>query len=125
MLGTNDLKVRFNKTPSEIAIGVATLIQVIQEDASRSNSEAPDIILISPPPILSDLRGWDAMFEGGYDKSRMLAKEFEQVAEANQVFFLDAGSHVSCNANDGFHIDDLAANVLGNAVADLVIENWG
>lgn len=124
MLGTNDLKVRFQRTASDIALGMASLVQVIREDAFRSDIEVPEIVLVSPPPILPDLRGWDEMFEGGYEKSQQLADGYMKIAEMQGVGFLDAGEHAHCSTLDGFHIDDENATKLGKALAKMVQERW-
>lgn len=124
MLGTNDLKVRFNKNASEIALGLAALVQEIREDAFRSSAEPPEIVLVSPPPILDDLRGWDCVFEGGWEKSQELAGEVIKVAEAHGVGYLNAGDHAECSEKDGFHIDRHSAQGLANAIAEMIKERW-
>ena len=124
MLGTNDLKTRFQKTATEIALGMAALVQDIREDAFRSNTEPPAILLVAPPPILNDLQGWDCVFEDGYEKSQKLADEYLNIAEAQSVGFLNAGDHASCSVKDGFHIDSIGAVGIGQAIAEMINEQW-
>lgn len=118
MLGTNDLKVRFNKTAGEIAMGVGALVIDIKGMPAGHDGEQPEIIIVSPPPILADLKGWDSVFEGGLEKSRRLAAEYERIAEAQDVHFFDAGSVVDSSEVDGFHLDREAHAVLANALAE-------
>jgi len=120
MLGTNDLKARFQSTAHDIGLGMAALVGDIREVAFRTSAEVPEIILVSPPPILRDLRTWEKVFEGGFEKSKNLASEYAQVAKAQGVGFLNAGDHTSCSPIDGFHIDDTGAKSLGMAVGDLI-----
>jgi lysophospholipase L1-like esterase len=124
MLGTNDLKVRFAKPASEIAMGVRVLIEDIKSLDVGRNGRSPEILLVSPPPIREDLRGWEPVFAGGYQKSLELAREYESVADATEVHFFDAGSVVSSTADDGFHLDLEGHAILGRAMCEQ-IENIG
>ncbi len=117
MLGTNDLKARFQKTVSEIAIGFAALVQDIREDASRSSTGVPFIVLVSPPEIRPDLRGLESVFEGGYEKSQQLADQIEAVATNLGVGYVNGGKHAVCSELDGFHIDSEGAAGIGAALA--------
>lgn len=120
MLGTNDLKIRFNKPVGEIAMGVSALIGDIKQVAPGRDAEVPQIILVSPPPILEDLRGWESVFQGGYEKSLRLAEEYANVAEVHGVAFFDAGSVAKSSQTDGFHLDVESHKALGLALADEV-----
>ena len=120
MLGTNDLKARFQKNVSEIALGLAALVQEIREDAFRSSTEVPYTILVSPPEIRSDLRDWACVFEGGYEKSQQLADQIETVATALGVGYVNGGRHAVCSEADGFHIDSKGAAGIGTALAELL-----
>lgn len=117
MLGTNDLKARFNKPASEIAMGVRALIDDIKS-LNVGRAGTPEILLVAPPPILKDLRGWEPVFAGGYEKSLALAREYEAVADSMEVHFFDAGSVVTSTPLDGFHLDLDAHRVLGLALAE-------
>lgn len=120
MLGTNDLKARFQSTAHDISLGMAALVGDIREVAFRTSTEVPEIILVSPPPILRDLGAWDKVFEGGFEKSKNLASEYAHVAKAQGVGFLNAGDHAICSPIDGFHIDDTGAKSLGTAIGNLI-----
>lgn len=117
MLGTNDLKVRFQKPASEIAMGVGALVSDIKSMPVGIDGKTPEIMIISPPPILTDLKGWDSVFDGGRKKSLQFAKEFERIADAQEVHFYDAGSIVASSEVDGFHLDIPAHKTLGEAIA--------
>lgn len=120
MLGTNDLKIRFNKPASEIAMGMGVLVQDIKSMAAGVGGREPEIMLISPPPILEDLRGWDAIFEGGRQKSLKLAQEYARVADSNEVHFFDAGTVATSSTVDGFHLDAPEHGKLGRAIAEAI-----
>lgn len=120
MLGTNDLKVRFGKPASEIAMGMAALVQDIKDMKAGIALRVPEIMIVSPPPILENLKGWEPVFAGGREKSLQLAAEYERVADACEVHFFDAGSVAESSAMDGFHLDRDNHRLLGMALAEAV-----
>lgn len=120
MLGTNDLKVRFNQPPSEVAMGIGCLVHDIKELTPGPGGSVPEIMIVSPPPMLDDLKEWESVFSGGQVKSRRLALEFEIIADSLEVHFFDAGSVVTCSPADGFHLDAEAHRALGMALAQEV-----
>ena len=120
MLGTNDLKRRFNKSPSEIGWGVRALIWDIREMPAGHGGGMPELLLVAPPPIQSDLGDWAEVFEGGHEKSLALAEIYERVAEAEAVHFFDAAQVVDTKGGDGFHLSKQAHHVLGEAMAQEV-----
>ena len=51
MLGTNDLKRRFNLSTFDIAESVGTLVQIAKHIDLRVNGTAPQVLLMAPPPV--------------------------------------------------------------------------
>lgn len=121
MLGTNDLKTRFCQPASEVAMGIGCLIHDIKELAPGPGGTIPEIVVVSPPPILDDIKEWNAIFSGAQDKSKELALQFEIMADSLEVHFFDAGSVCTCDPRDGFHINTNAHSALGLALAEEVI----
>jgi lysophospholipase L1-like esterase len=120
MLGTNDLKARFNASAWDIAEGLGTLIDVINSAAAGAKGNAPEILIIAPPPILETLPAHAEMFEGAFDKSRQLADRYAALAKKRGAHFLDAGSVAKSSVADGFHLDPDAHRAIGQEVAALV-----
>jgi len=120
MLGTNDLKARFNQPASEVAMGIGCLIYDIKELTPGPQGTVPEIMVVSPPPMLDDIKEWEPIFSGAQRKSRELALQFEIIADSLEVHFFDAGSVVECDPLDGFHINDRAHEALGVALAQEV-----
>nr|WP_306269060.1 SGNH/GDSL hydrolase family protein [Pararhizobium sp. IMCC3301] len=117
MLGTNDLKVRFNQPASEVAMGIGCLIYDIKELAPGPGGAVPEIMIVAPPPMRDDIMEWESIFSGAQKKSHELALQFEIVADSLEVHFFDAGSVVDCDPVDGFHINQAAHETLGVALA--------
>lgn len=117
MLGTNDLKARFGQPASEVAMGIKCLILDIRELGPGPKGHSPEIMIVSPPPMRDDIKEWEAIFHGAQSKSHELALQFEIMADSLEVHFFDAGTVADCDALDGFHINDVAHERLGYALA--------
>lgn len=119
LLGTNDLKHRFSLTPTDIAQGTQTLIQIVQRSQSGPDKSAPQVLLIAPPPVLDIPDLWEAM-RGAPEKSKSLGIESKKIAAEMNCHFLDAGNILTSSPKDGFHWEASEHDKLGRAVADLV-----
>ncbi len=120
MLGTNDLKARFGQPASEVAMGIGVLVHDIRELAAGPGGMQPEIMIVAPPPMLSDLREWNSVFAGAPEKSHQLAIEFEMIADSLECHFFDAGTVAQCHEDDGFHLGVDAQRALGLALAQEV-----
>ncbi len=120
MLGTNDLKVRFDKPASEVAMGIGCLVHDLRELSLGPGGGTPEIMIVSPPPMLEDIKEWKSIFAGAYQKSHQLALEFEIMADSLGVHFFNAGAVCQCDEADGFHIGAAAHEALGVALAQEV-----
>jgi len=104
MLGSNDLKTRFERSPAAVAAALNGYI----DDAESYAGEAPRIILMCPVP-LDDSRPAFAEMTGAnfdataVDKSKRLPAEIRRVAEARDVLFADAAAVAHVGA-DGLHL---------------------
>lgn len=117
MLGTNDLKSRFNVSAWDIAEGVGVLVEIVRGAGVGHGGGTPEILVIAPPPILQALPFHADMFAGAYDKAQQFAERYAAMAQALGVHFLDAGAVATSSAYDGFHLDPEAHHALGEAVA--------
>ncbi len=117
MLGTNDLKARFNKSAWEIAAGIGVLVDVVKTSGAGRNEGMPQILVVCPPPTLDVFPSHAEMFAGAPPKSHEMAAHFARVAREKGIRFLDAGSVIRSSAVDGFHFDPDAHAALGKAMA--------
>jgi lysophospholipase L1-like esterase len=116
MLGTNDLKRRFDLSASDIAQGAASLGQLARRTARTATGEPPLVLLIAPPPI-ARLGEYDQMFEGAAEKSRRFADYYRFAAGWHDLAFFDAGSVIASSDVDGIHFDPPEHRKLGQALA--------
>jgi hypothetical protein len=104
MLGTNDLKSRFGLTAWDIAFGVASLINVINNPSTPLYGGTPKTLLVAPPP-LGKLGLLADHYAGDAEISLFLAKNFQKAARNSNSTFLDCSQIVKSSDEDGVHSD--------------------
>jgi lysophospholipase L1-like esterase len=119
MLGTNDLKQRFNLTASDIAESAGDLAGIAKSVGKNATGQASRVLLIAPPAIttLTDL---DEMFAGAEPKSRLFSRYFRLIAGWHDVSFFDAGAVIMSSPLDGIHFEAHSHRILGQALANEV-----
>jgi lysophospholipase L1-like esterase len=126
MLGTNDLKVEFDRPPAAIAWALAGYLDDIGANATTRTGGVPRTILISPihadagRPAFAESHG-EAFDAASVDKSLRLAEEIRRVADARGALFADAAT-VARAGDDGLHLSLDSHGFLANLVAQKVKE---
>ena len=123
MLGTNDLKARFNVPAEDIAKGVGELVKLIKQAEAGNDAGVPKILIVAPPPMLDhtgEKPEYTPMLAGGLAKSQAFATLYAAIAKEHGTAFLDAGQHIRSSAYDGIHFDPDAQVALGKAIAAAV-----
>ena len=124
MLGTNDLKARFALPPSDIAIGVERLLEVIGTSTAGPGGRAPRALVVAPAPIV-ETGFLGAMFAGGAARSHRLAAELADVAARRDAGFCDAGQFGEVDPGDGIHLTAAAHEAIGKALAAAIGKLFG
>lgn len=125
MLGTNDTKSYYRRTPYEIAMGMQKLvIQVLTSGGGVGTVyPAPKVLVVSPPPLAEMPDPWfQGMFEGGHEKSAALGPQYRALANFMKVDFFEAGSVVTTAGVDGIHFTAENNAALGRGLAAKVRE---
>jgi lysophospholipase L1-like esterase len=120
MLGTNDTKPYFRRTPYEIANGMAKLVGQILTSAGGVGTPypSPKVLIVAPPPLAVMPHPWfEGMFEGGLEKTRALGPLYKALADFMKVDFLDAGEVLTTDGVDGIHFTAENNADLGEALA--------
>jgi lysophospholipase L1-like esterase len=123
MLGTNDTKVYFNRTPFEIAAGASVLLRQIAYSMGGVGTAypAPGAMLVAPPPLSDMPSPWFAgLFKGGREKTIQLAEHYAALAQFFRVPFFNAGDVISTEGVDGIHFSKENNALLGKALAEKV-----
>ena len=115
MLGTNDLKIRFQATPTDIGKGIDRLIKMIKSITPQK------ILLMAPPHLGDDLTeipsGEEMGFERGISYSKRLAPIYEDWAKFHNIEFLDAAKYAKASEIDACHLTRESHRKLGEMVA--------
>ena len=128
MLGTNDIKPFHGRSAGEAGRGMARLVQIIRGHYAGKLQPAPEIILVSPPPIIQG--AWaDMMDHFGPDEaiatSAHFAREYQKRAAEQQVHFFDAGTVAKTDPADGIHLDPANTRAIGEGLVPLVTQILG
>ncbi|MGI6176713.1 MAG: SGNH/GDSL hydrolase family protein [Christensenellales bacterium] len=130
MLGTNDLKMRFNLSAWEIALGAGCLVQLAKDHFVRSQLPVPRILLVSPVWIHPDIIHsslFCPMFGGlhAHERSKEFAQHYAAIADEYGCDFFDAASVAAASPIDGVHLDAAEHEKLGKALACKVRQMMG
>jgi lysophospholipase L1-like esterase len=120
MLGTNDLKPRFNPSPFDIARGVQRVVNAIQDSKTGPGNTGPQVLMICPPPTLDSPVFKHVFGDASVEMSQKLASMYRVMAFESKAHFLDAGKHITSSEADGIHLDPEAHRRLAEAVAEIV-----
>jgi len=117
MLGTNDVKARYNHSAFTIAQGAGELLVA----AKKFEPKIRNILLVAPPHVVkSDNVESSFVFDGAESKSQELAQYFKYFADMNGCHFFDAASVARSSPIDGIHIDAGNHKILAEALSKKV-----
>ena len=118
LLGTNDLKTMYARTPLRIALGAAKLVEIAQSIGGGVGTpySSPRVLLLGPP-ALGRMSHFSEMFVGAQEKARALPGLYAAMAAAAGCAFLDCGTVIESDGYDGLHWTAATQRRLGAAVA--------
>jgi len=119
LLGTNDLKMRFNVPAQDVAGGAGVLVELVQRSNCGPDGKAPRVLLIAPPPF-APLTGFTEMFQNGAEKSFQLGRYYQETAKLLGCDFFNAGDVVVSSPIDGIHWEKAEHAKLGKALAKYI-----
>jgi lysophospholipase L1-like esterase len=125
MLGTNDTKPYFNRTPFDIAYGMSKLVvQVLTSGGGVGTYYgAPKVLVVAPPPLTPMPHPFfKGMFGGGHEKTAALGQQYKDMADFLKIDFLNAADFVTTDGCDGIHFTAENNRDLGKAIAGKVKE---
>jgi len=130
MLGSNDQKPQFFRSPFRIALGAGRLIDTVKRSANLYGTlwltnPAPQVLLVCPPSFGKLVKGARTMFGGNDERIGGLAAAYAHIAAAAGVPFFDAGTVVTSDGVDGVHLTSASQRRLGEAMAPLVRDLLG
>ncbi|KMO70041.1 MULTISPECIES: SGNH/GDSL hydrolase family protein [Mycobacteriales] len=123
MLGTNDTKANFHRTPLDIALGMSVLVTQVLTSAGGVGTAypAPQVLVMAPPALAPTPHPWfQLIFGGSQEKTAQLAQVYSAMASFVKVPFFDAGSVISTDGVDGVHFTEQNNHDLGVALSEQV-----
>jgi lysophospholipase L1-like esterase len=120
MLGTNDLKKRFDVPACDIAGGMEVLINDILISRSGRGGTAPKMLLIAPV-IIEGLTELADILEGGVEKSKQLPVLYRNLAKKYGTAFFDSNDAAKPCTEDGVHLDAQGHGRLAEMIRDEIL----
>jgi lysophospholipase L1-like esterase len=119
MLGTNDLKTRFNPTAFDVAAGVQILAISVRDSQTGPQDGPPRVLVICPPPTVVS-GAFAHIFGDTVERSKKMAPYYKALAKESGVYFLDAGTIIKSSPADGIHLEAEEHRKLAEAVAGII-----
>jgi hypothetical protein len=128
MLGTNDLKKRFNREPEGVANGIEDLITIAQSTFSGVGSwhdqNLPKVIILCPPSLghLAINSRWSNYDEwkGAFEKSQSLYNSYEKVCSKKKVQLIDSNFLIKSSDQDPIHWSKSSHQIFGKEIAKII-----
>lgn len=118
MLGTNDLKKRYNLSATDIASGVGVLADIVKKSDCGVDNRAPELLVLVPPEVRKLSNFKDVM--GSCKKvSRELPEAYKKMAIEKDILAINIGQRVRFSDHDGIHYEKEQLPV----IADIVKKN--
>jgi lysophospholipase L1-like esterase len=121
MLGTNDIKYANRCRAFDASMGMARLIEIVQQFPWIKTAAPPQILIMSPPALCQTKDEWfNDLWGHAIEESKLFARHYARVAEETGVHFFDAGSVAKTDPTDGGHLDAASTVALGKALVPVV-----
>ncbi|MDR2662652.1 MAG: SGNH/GDSL hydrolase family protein [Treponema sp.] len=125
MLGTNDLKHRFNPSLYEVSHGAQLVAKGILASETGPGDGAPRVLMVCPPPLTDAPAFRQIIAAGALDISRKLPPYYRACAKECGADFFDAGTVVAASsAVDGVHWEAEDHRRFARAMAELVTRDF-
>ena len=124
MLGSNDLKKKFNLPAGDIAGSLKTMLMHLKSFLKYKCSMDPKILIVSPVWLREGLEEsrFSEFFDGqnAVDNSKRLAYWYEEAAKLFECEFFDASTAACAGPTDCLHIEAEGHVRLAEALAEIV-----
>ena len=123
MLGSNDLKTFFHLSAKQIAEGTGRLVDVIKSFLQEKQGYIPEIILVSPPEIGSDISSspfYGDFLEDAIGESKKFPENYKAVADEKGCRFLDSAKYIYPSKVDSLHLTVEGHRILAEKLYELI-----
>lgn len=116
MLGTNDVKIKYNLTSEDIAEHLEQTIRLI-----KNFDENLAVLVVCPPAPIFDAKGSiDPRMVRGPEIFQTLPELYKQVTDKNGTHFINAQDYISSSMVDGYHLEQAAHLKLAEVVSEFI-----
>ena len=105
MLGTTDTKEMLNISSKMTAEWILKLIQTIKNYKILKWYSPPKILIVVPPIVNEQWKVASSLFKWSTEKCIELIKAYQELAEYENVLYLDPTTQVEVDVEDWVHID--------------------
>lgn len=124
MLGTNDMKTKFNYTAGDIADEMKIFLERVLSYNHFRMADKMKVLLVSPPLIGEGMPG-SRFYDKFHDAnarlvSQELAGKLEMLSKDYGVYFIDSAKYVEVSREDSLHLNAEGQVKLGKAIADFL-----
>ncbi len=121
MLGTNDLKLKFESSPEQITARIEQCVQLIFEKSKKYNSRPLKLILMPPPIPRLEFIYDQFRYPELETNARKLPQLYRELAAKHQIEFLDVSVVVESSRIDGAHLDADQHEKLAKVIAQKIL----
>lgn len=126
MLGTNDLKRKFNYCAADVACEMERFLQKVMAHNMFKMQGNMKMLLVSPPYVGENIRASWLGDSFGYERAREVSMElaplYADLADRYGAAFLDASKYVKVSPFDSIHLDAEEQKKLGEAIFEKLKE---
>ena len=120
MLGSNDFQCTHDNNAWLSAQGTASLIQIIRQAPIEPDMPTPEIMIVSPPPIIQPKGTIAGKFKDSEKRCVGLPEQLQAIASSQKVHYFNAGDVTEASRVDGIHLDEDQHQLLGKAIAHAI-----
>lgn len=110
MLGTNDMKQKFNLAPLDIYKAMQLMLEKAISFARYHMPAMPRILLVAPPLVGENIRASRLGASYGYERAIQVSRElgglYRELAQQYGCDFLDAAAFVQVGGTDSIHLEE-------------------
>ncbi|MBP7876102.1 acylhydrolase [Candidatus Woesebacteria bacterium] len=121
-LGTNDLKAKFDRSPSIVASSLSDLVQIVFDLGKNQANKRPKVLLVSPPLVRDEALKPDTKFKGAGYKSKQLAPKIKKIALKKGCDFVDLAQYVRAGDADGVHLEPEAHKIVAEVMLQKICD---
>jgi lysophospholipase L1-like esterase len=104
MLGTTDTKEMMQLSGEQITEGLRQLVSVVKGYKVLTGFSSPQILIVVPPIVDENAAFAATLFKGSSKKGTYLIESYKQMAESEQILYLNPTVDIKVDEQEGVHL---------------------